>query len=146
MKKIILVITGVIMLLFGYVHLNTKQFNAKKASEYITSQALSKSHNCCAWYVMKAMWVGGKPVYILPAWGYEYILPSMGFEEVSRKNYEPKEGDIVVFPRINGHIFGHIAMWNGKQWVSDFKQKNFAVAKEYEKSAYKYYRHNNIIN
>lgn len=90
---------------------------------------------------MKAIIAGGEPCIILPAWGYEYYLPFIGFEEVSEANYKHEVGDIVVFPAVKGHKYGHIAIWNGTQWVSDFKQKNFIVASAYSEADYKLYRH-----
>ena len=32
-------------------------------------------------------------------------------------------GDITVFDKCDGHKHGHIDMWCGRQWVSDFKQE-----------------------
>ena len=34
-------------------------------------------------------------------------------------------GDIAVFGSTTAHSHGHIAAWDGTQWVSDFKQPNF---------------------
>lgn len=42
-----------------------------------------------------------------------------------------KKGDIAAFGAVSGHAYGHIAMWNGTQWVSDFKQSSFWVANQY---------------
>ena len=52
-------------------------------------------------------------------------------------------GNSIVFPAVGKHIWGHIQMWNGKQWVSDFKQKNMILAKAYHKTDWKIYRHKN---
>jgi len=41
---------------------------------------------------------------------------------VSPKGYKPLEGDVVVFSKTPYHKYGHIEMYNGKGWVSDFKQ------------------------
>ena len=76
------------------------------------------------------------------AYMYKDILPDLGFKEVATTNYTPKKGDIAVFPAISGHKHGHIAMYNGSQWVSDFKQNSFFVASGYEKSNYKIFRIN----
>ena len=116
-------------------------YNEERAATYVTTHCLSKSYHCCAWYVMKAIIAGGEPCIILPAWAYRYYLPLIGFEEVSEADYQNEVGDLVVFPAVKHHIFGHIAMWNGTQWVSDFKQKNFIVAPGYAGSKYKFYRH-----
>jgi len=34
-------------------------------------------------------------------------------------------------------------MWNGKQWISDFKQKGIIVNKAYKNAPYKIIRYNN---
>lgn len=133
MKKILLFLF-LIFLFTCYGRFSS--FDNEKAATYVTQHSLSKSHNCCAWYVMKALWVGGKPCIILPAFAYSNYLPALGFKEIETKDY--KIGDICVFPRVKGHIFGHIAMWNGKQWVSDFKQKGIIVSKAYKE--YKIFR------
>ena len=73
---------------------------------------------------MLGMWRGGCPIGLLPAYGYSKTLPQMGFQEVSTNNYTPQRGDISVVPSNCKHPFGHIAVYNGKQWVSDFKQNH----------------------
>lgn len=87
---------------------------------------------------------GGISSIILPIWGYKYLLPYQGFKEIDLTNYKSRKGDIVVFPRVKHHISGHIAMYNGKQWVSDFKQKYFITVKLYKNCKYVIYRHSNI--
>ena len=44
----------------------------------------------------------------------------------------PRKGDISVLPQNHHSSFGHIAIYDGKQWVSDFKQKS-----PYPNSTYK---------
>ena len=108
-------------------------YNNDKAVDFITSHAETKSKCSCAGYVMRGLWHGGCPVSILvlPAYGYSKILPQMGFHEVSSENYSPQKGDISVLPQNSNHVFGHIAVYNGKQWVSDFKQNNLLCSKAY---------------
>lgn len=36
--------------------------------------------------------------------------------------YRPRAGDVVVFDGFPGHEAGHMAMYDGNEWVSDFKQ------------------------
>lgn len=129
------------MILSYTIWTQTYTFDKDVAAEYVTTHAELKSRTCCAWYVMRAMQEGGCPIGILPAWAYRYALPLYGFKEVSKSGYIPKKGDLVVFPAVGEHIFGHIAMWNGKQWVSDFKQKNLICATAYSTVSYKLYRH-----
>lgn len=127
----------------GYIaYLKTYSYNIDKAVSFVEENALSRSHTCCAWFVMRAMNKGGCPIGILPAFGYSQVLPYYGFKEIS-KDAEFRKGDIVVFPAVKGHIYGHIAMYTGRQWVSDFKQKSFYPAKGYYGSNYKVFRFKN---
>lgn len=137
-KKILLSIAAVLLALIIWSRAYT--FDAEKATKHLTENALSRSHTCCAWFVMRAMQAGGCPAIILPAWAYKYYLPLVQFKEIPKENYVAQKGDIVVFPSEKGHFWGHIAMYNGKQWISDFKQKGIFVAKAYYKSDYRYYR------
>ena len=57
-------------------------------------------------------------------------MPLVQFNEVPLEGYIPQKEDVVVFERPAWknwkHIsqrWGHIAMYNGEQWISDFKQK-----------------------
>lgn len=38
--------------------------------------------------------------------------------------YTPRKGDVVVIQSVSNHKEGHMAMYDGQQWVSDFKQQN----------------------
>ena len=116
-------------------------YNTGIAVKYITQNAEPKSKNCCAWYVMRAMQVAGCPIYILPAYAYSWLLPQYGFIEVDSTGYTPQAGDIAVFPAVDGHIWGHIQMWNGSRWISDFKQKGFYAARGYMNCGYKIFRY-----
>ena len=72
---------------------------------------------------MRGMWRGGCPIGLLPAYAYSKTLPQMGFQEIiSTKDYRPRKGDVSVIPQNEKHVFGHITIYNGKQWVSDFTQ------------------------
>ncbi len=57
----------------------------------------------------------------------------MGFEEIPSKGYKPKKGDISVLPQNEVSSFGHIAIYGGKQWVSDYEQKYFYPNPYYKK-------------
>lgn len=135
----ILVIAAAYML---YAENANYTFDKEKAAAYVTKNVEPRSKTCCAWYVMRALQEGGCPAYILPAYGYSWLLPRMDFVEVSKENYVPQKGDIIVFPAIGKHIWGHIQMWNGYQWVSDFRQKNMIPAKAYRKTKWKIFRYN----
>ena len=115
----------------GVFYLRKCEWNPEKAAVYATENAEVKSVGLCALYVRRAMIAGGIPLYQGGnAWSYKYILPVIGFENVN-ENEGLMVGDIVVFQPIGGRKFGHIAIWNGKQWVSDFKQRSIIVHSDY---------------
>ena len=143
MKKAIIFLGVLVLLYIGTPFLVTNYpLDMKRAARFATKNAAPRSKTCCAWYVMRALQEGGCPISIYPAWAYEYVLPLHGFREVGKKNYSPKTGDIVVIERSKKHIWGHIAIFNGKIWVSDFKQRSMNV---YKKTyPYKIYRYRTL--
>lgn len=139
LKKIINTIIIILIIVSGIIIYSRNSYNKKDSVRALQENALTESHNCCAWYVMKALHNGKCYVPILAAADYKHILPLYGFYKVNNKNY--KEGDVVVFPRIGRHKFGHIAMYDGNNWISDFKQNKFYVSKDYVKTDYIVFRH-----
>lgn len=103
------------------------------AVEYLVEHAKSHSKNSCALYVRHAISTGGCPTFGQPpsACDYDLFLPDLGFNEAPQDGYVPQKGDIVVFSAIKGHKHGHICMYDGKQWVSDFKQRSMYSASAY---------------
>ena len=87
---------------------------------HMTYHTAPHSRSMCAWYVIKAMWHGGCPIGLVPAYAYDKTLPQMGFEEIPSKGYVPQKGDITVLPQNEESSFGHIAIYNGSIWVSDY--------------------------
>ena len=143
-KKIFI---GLAIAIVGYaVWTQNYSFDIDKATKHLTENGQEKSTHCCAWYTMRALQAGGCPAIILPAQWYRYFMPLVQFEEVPQKGYVPQKGDVVVFERPAwrswkrvSQWWGHIAMYNGGQWISDFKQKNMSL---YNKPVpYRIYRH-----
>ena len=100
---------------------------AGKAADVATQRAAGASTGYCARRVREALEAGG---YKLPAnmprssaYMYKDILPQMGFKEISPSSQFQK-GDVMVFDNNRSHPHGHIQIYNGSQWVSDFKQNN----------------------
>ena len=115
----------------GLLYLRHCEWSPEAAARYATEHAEKKSVGMCALYVRKAIMTGGIPIYMGgDAWCYKYTLPILNFHQVGKKS-EREVGDIVVFQPIGGRRFGHIAIWNGSQWVSDFKQRNLIVHSDY---------------
>lgn len=98
--------------------------NIKKAAEYIYSHSKGTSQGLCARYVANGLQYAGLKFNRQPAaYMYNKELATLGFKKISLIWYSPVIGDIVVFDRNKFHPYGHIAMWTGKNWTSDFRQK-----------------------
>lgn len=150
MKRLVKVITmllaGMIVISAGsLLYLHHCEWRPEEAAYCATEHAQKRSVGMCALYVRRAIIAGGVPLHIGGnAWTYKYTLPLLNFHKVGKKS-EREVGDIVVFQPIGGRKFGHIAIWNGTQWVSDFKQRGIIVHSDYlkEGSEYTIYRRNN---
>jgi hypothetical protein len=57
---------------------------------------------------------------------YGPLLLRNGARVVNEAGYTPQRGDVAVFAGSSAHPHGHIAIFNGQQWVSDFKQRNMS--------------------
>lgn len=141
MLKKLIKIVNIFLILFLFTILYSRyNYNIDKAVSSMQNNALLKSHNCCAWYVMRGLQNGNCFIPILPASDYKYILPLYGFNLIKTDKFV--KGDIVVFSRIPNHIYGHIAMYDGNKWIFDYIQKGIIVNKDYNNSTYYIYRHN----
>jgi len=116
----------------------------------------------CARYVKRAIAGGGvtlKNANIESAKNYGPSLLSSGFKTVDNVTTvktgdvfsisDQQAGDIVIIQAAPNHVHGHMAMFNGNKWVSDFVQdKGFYPAKIYRDNnvAYTLYRYiNNVV-
>ena len=129
-----------------FVWAQTYTFNVEKATAHLTEHGRKTSIHCCAWYTMRALQAGGCPAIILPAQWYRFFMPLVQFEELKLVDYHPMAGDVVVFERPSwkswskiSQWWGHVAMYNGEQWISDFKQKNMNPYKR--NVSYRIYRY-----
>jgi len=50
-------------------------------------------------------------------------LEKLGFVPINN-NSPLKPGDVMIFQTFSGRPWGHIQMWNGSNWLSDYIQKN----------------------
>ena len=120
-------------------------FNINAAIAYLNAHAHSSSRGKCSWNVQDAIKAGGIDVGSVYRAGRKYgpLLEEWGFhkETSSLTNYLPIRGDIAVIQGYqggtadsNGIPYGHIQMYNGDQWVSDFFQtRPFWPGRDYER-------------
>ena len=85
--------------------------------------ALSRSSGYCARYVRKALQSAGYEFTPNPS-AYQYAtrgtLANAGFSKISN-DMPPQVGDVVVYDRSSKHPHGHIQIFDGNDWVSDFR-------------------------
>lgn len=108
-------------------------WNLSAALKHLVSSASGTAKHQCAKYVRMAIEAGGISTVGRPvsACKYKNFLPSIGFNFIgkitgkvnqaswSKRNARP--GDIAV---MDHGEHGHICMWSGTCWISDFKQSN----------------------
>lgn len=124
---------------------------AVKAAKIATQKALGSSSGYCARYVANALQNAGYK-FTRQASAYMYrtnnILSGMGFVAIDSTKYQI--GDVAVWPAHGGPggggKHGHIQIYNGKNWVSDFIQNNFVPGKHYKSSKPTVYRDKEILN
>lgn len=146
MKKLFKILLSVVLIglmclgLYGY-KITHFSYNPDASAQHITETSHTKSKGLCAYYVRQAIEAGGCPTFSFPSSACDYceFLLALDFEEFD-KDDGLIPGDIVVFRAVDKHPHGHIAMWNGRQWISDFKQKSIIVNRVYRKSDATYYR------
>lgn len=104
-----------------------------RATAWLNYNAGATSKSKCATYVRMAMEAGGMSTAGRPVAAQDYVgfLPKKGFKLIAtlsgtaeQNSFSPQLGDISV---MSHGKYGHICMWTGKQWVSDFKQRQMWV-------------------
>ncbi len=87
----------------------------------------------CAPACRRGMEAGGLNTagHPFPAKDYGPLLLKRGAAAVSKTNYQPQKGDIAVFQGGGKDKYGHIQIYDGKQWVSDTKQTKFMPRHDY---------------
>ena len=125
-------------------------YDAVKAAEY-ASQHYDHDHpygnKHCAHYVATALANGGG-FPMLHVFGKGYAkdfgpsLISVGFHALV-PNLPPEAGDVVVMNGTSQSEAGHMAIYNGGKWVSDFIQEGIYPGPSYrkERPSYVIYRY-----
>ncbi|MBI0133472.1 phage tail tip lysozyme [Snodgrassella sp. W8132] len=98
---------------------------AVKAADYATGHALKASAQKCAEYVNNALRAQG-----IKIWGHGRdvagnLLKTGKFQSIAYNGkYIAQKGDVMSIPSMAGHPHGHVAIFNGEYWVSDYIQTN----------------------
>ena len=112
------------------------------AVRHLVSHAYQSSTGWCAAYVADALEAGGFR-FTRQGSAYMYrtngILKGIGYTEISRPGYFQK-GDITITDRNAYHEHGHMAMWSGSNWISDFVQYSEYVYRSNQPPVY-YFRY-----
>lgn len=108
---------------------------SKAAAEFSKKYNLgTRSTGSCAKYVRSYLMAAGYPLSGWPVAAADYInfLPKYGFTPVRGRasQISPEVGDISITQRFGNHKYGHIAIWNGSNWVSDFKQNSVSIYRD----------------
>lgn len=113
-------------------------FNIDNAVKYARKCTTTQSTHKCAHEVRLMLEAGGLNTTGRPNYAKDYLsfLPKLGFSQVISLNTRTdqstwtsqfaKPGDIAV---MNNGQYGHICMFDGKDWVSDFRQSRMWVYK-----------------
>ncbi|GAB3696553.1 NlpC/P60 family protein [Spirosoma flavus] len=117
---------------------DTAVFNARN-----TISPLQYGEGACAAHVRASLEAAG--IYISrpasnSAKDYGPSLLGAGFRDIGQAITWIR-GDVVVFPAVPRHPDGHIAIYDGVHWVSDFVQPSIlANRQDYKGASYKVYR------
>jgi type VI secretion system secreted protein VgrG len=105
-----------------------------KTLAHLKAHAGLKSVGKCAKAVADAIEAGGVKIERKPsAKDYGSNLAKIGFCQIDKQNYTPKAGDICVLTHPQSP-HGHIAMYEGQNWLSDFIQRDMFGGKLYRTS------------
>lgn len=100
-------------------------YDLDKVVSYAMSSANKKSQGKCAEYVRKALQHGQSKKLIQGGLGnakdFMSSLPKVNFNNIGKNNSKASKGDIAVFP-VSGSKYGHVCIFTGSCWVSDFVQ------------------------
>ena len=101
-----------------------------KAAAYARSRAAGKSRGECAKYVRLALQSGGGYKFVgWPVAAGDYangMMTQMGMVQIDH-NAPRQVGDVMVINKNNRHPYGHIQIYDGRAWISDFVQNTWKV-------------------
>jgi hypothetical protein len=114
----------------GQPETSASVLHKSQLAAWMDAHALTRSSHHCAMYCRLGMEAAGLSTQDRPRSGdagdYGPFLLRHGAQVVAKDSYTPQVGDTVVFDKTEQHPYGHIEMYDGKRWVSDFMQHGFS--------------------
>jgi hypothetical protein len=117
--------------------------NLEKFVKHLSANALRdhRGKGECGIYVRKALQAGGANFneFGPPPYGklYGLSLERLGFHEITvddPDHFSFIRGDVMVMqPHKYGKQAGHVAGYDGQNWISDFVQRDFWAGPDYRK-------------
>jgi hypothetical protein len=99
----------------------------------------------CATHIRQALEAAGLDTTGRPGSAKDYgpLLVRLGFFAIAESLYSAVKGDIAVIQGTSKSAHGHVQVFDGHQWISDFKQPDFWPGPSYrnEKPSHLVYRH-----
>jgi len=117
-------------------------WDLEKAGRHLESHAQPKAAGACARYVREAIEAGGPSLNRTnSAKDHGPSLTAVGFELSGTSLY--LRGDVVIMQNFADHPHGHMPMYTGSKWISDFVQIDFWPGPAYRtsKPTFKIYRY-----
>jgi hypothetical protein len=104
--------------------------NREKLASWMDAHALAYSSHHCALFCRLGMEAAGMSTADRPLSGdaadYGPFLLRHGAQVVPLNSYTPQVGDTVIFDKTAQHPNGHMEMYDGHHWISDFMQHSFS--------------------
>jgi hypothetical protein len=102
-------------------------WDVNEAVTHLQTHANPNSIGRCAQYTREAIEAGGVTLTRhASARNYGPSLTAVGFTEyASEPTGGYRRGDVAVIDSFTGHPHGHMQMYDGSAWISDFRQRDF---------------------
>jgi len=115
------------------------EYSISKAVGYIQDHAEPHSVGLCARYTVNAIEAGGVKIKRTnSAKDLGPSLESAGFVKMDIDYHQAIKGDVAIFQAFTfenkQHPHGHAQMFDGQQWISDFRQNDFWPGSAYRKA------------
>lgn len=123
--------------------------DVERFAAHLREKSEARSQRRCAKFVRQALAAGGastRGTHPVDAKDWGPMLLRLGFHQLTVENSEkfiPMKGDVVVLQPYEGsNPSGHIAAFDGRIWISDFRQIDFWSGPGYRRKrpAHVFYR------